>query len=288
MITYQGFSLLALSLALTVAACGSSSSHSDSAAGDASSEAQGGHPILRPSSPSIVLYAPCIGDTSPPGTIQIFNDGDAVANIEVTPPDEDLTIISLEGCASVAPGAACTITVVYRRTKLGAQSVGLQVTAPGFGKTMIIGITIGGTRPAPFQFSPTYSKFDPISVGMTSPTETFKVEVAGVPACSPDAGPMSFSLVLSSDEFVIKDDGCSMHVIPIGGVCTFGVAFRPTSPGAKDAILSVGWPSYSRSIGLSGMALANIDAGIDAEPSEPMDSGRESEAGNPSVDGGSG
>jgi len=174
------------------------------------------------------------------------------------------------GCDLIAPGAACTIDVVFTPTNTFGETAGLYGTPPG-GPTIIIALEARSTGGlAPFLLSPFSSDFGSVAIGATSPSVTFTVSIVStLRSCSEDITAPPFAVTLSSADFVITDDTCSTNVIPVGGTCTFDILLKPTSAGAKGALVVVGWPSYTKTFAVTGTGTSIIDAG----PLEPVDSG---------------
>jgi hypothetical protein len=264
-------SLAVILLALTGGGCSSSSQKNDGTVPDGSSEARGSRPSLT-ASPSTLLNfgSVCPGTVSAPQTVQIMNIGDSAVPVDVKVTGinaADFTTTET-GCDLIAPGATCTIAVVFASTTASTGMATLEVISPGGD---LLRISLGGTStggPAPFSLSPSSYDFGSVAVGTTSSAVTFTVAVQGALTCSNAAAVSPFVVMLSNTEFVVTNDSCSENAIPIGGTCTFSVVFSPISAGAKYAPLLVGWPSYARTLPLLGTGIAIVDAGLP----EPMDS----------------
>jgi hypothetical protein len=203
-----------------------------------------------------------------------MNVGDVAASVDVRVSAShagDFTITATD-CARLAPGEACTVTLVFAPTTEPPEFGSLTVSAIG-GNSISISLDSTSTGPpAPFSLSPTQSDFGWVALGSTSPPVTFTVAVSGEPRfCARDAAVLPFIVKLPSDDFLITNDTCSGNDIPIGKTCSFSVVFRPTADGARHASLAVGWPYYIRIYGLTGTGTSFVDAALP----EPMDSGVE-------------
>ena len=55
--------------------------------------------------------------------------------------------------------------------------------------------------------------------------------------------------MVPNDEFVITNDTCSSSNIPIGGTCTFDIAFHPVAAGSRGVTLVMG-PRWSQTASL--------------------------------------
>jgi hypothetical protein len=234
-------------------------------------------------------FPSCLGQPMGPYLFQVTNAGDTdvgPVTVKITPADATDFTATATGCDLIAPGSACTISVVFTASTVGTKTASLVVTgpAPDFWTASVL-LVGGGSMPNPFSLTPGTYDLGSVAVGTTGPSVTYTLLYSGT-ACSGAAdiiGP--FTVTLSSTEFVITDDTCSTSVVPTGGTCTLSVALRPTSTGGKDALLSLTSTSQNPPvIVLTGIGISEIDAGL----VEPMDSGLEQrESGNIAIDGSS-
>jgi hypothetical protein len=288
-LAYRSYpSLTALCFALAFAACSSGTNKNsvDAQPGDSTVPDTRGTPILTISPTSLNFPELCPGPPTPPQTIQVMNEGDSAASVDVKVSASgagSFTAIPT-GCDLIAPGASCTIAVVFTRTAEGQASGKLELTDSRGLSHGIALESFSTSGPAPFWISSSSpSDLGSVAVGTTGPAVTFTVNVSGRSAsCSGPDPLVPFTVTLSSAEFVITDDTCSTSITPIGGTCTISVAFRPTSAGTKLTDLVVAMPSYRRTARL-GASASIIDAGL----LEAIDSGLEQEeAGSIATDGG--
>jgi hypothetical protein len=208
-------------------------------------------------------FAAAVGQSSWPTTFYVPNAGETAlgpVTFEITGADAGEFSATAEGCDLIAPGAFCAIAVVFtpRVANGSTRTATLVATGPGPDRPSdSVGLT--GTIHAfdsLWLTSPT-SDLGLVAVGATGPSVTFTLLNSGDVAAGP------FTVTLSSPEFVLTDDSCSLAAIPVGGTCTIEVALRPTSDGEKSAVLMVGVPSGSPAVKtLTGKGLApSLDGG---------------------------
>ncbi len=179
-----------------------------------------------------------INSTSAPQTVTIGVTGGGIGIIPSfsgTNPG-DFAVAS-NGCASAV--ANCNITVTFTPAAAGARSATLVLT-PTVGTAITVGLTGTGTAPAA-SLNPTTLAFVDQFLGTSSPAQTFQVlntgtadlTVTGVVLAGVDA-----------TQFTITSNTCVVAPATTGKVapnatCTVGVAFAPTTVGAKSARVAV-------------------------------------------------
>ena len=175
---------LVVLLGLAGATCSGSSNKNDGSVFDASSEARGGRPILTASPTMLNFGTVCPGDVTAPQTVRVMNVGDVAASVDVRVSAShagDFTITATD-CARLAPGEACTVTLVFAPTTEPPEFGSLTVSAIG-GNSISISLDSTSTGPpAPFSLSPTQSDFGWVALGSTSPPVTFTVTPGTVKA----------------------------------------------------------------------------------------------------------
>jgi hypothetical protein len=248
----------------------------------------GGRLVISPASPQPFVSA--VGQSSAPITFEVANAGDTevgpvTAKIAGTNA-ADFTATAM-GCNLLAPGATCTIAVVFTQKAATATSetATLVVTgpAPDFltASVTLSGACFGRCGPGPaLILTPASGDLGSIAVATTGPAVTFTLTNSGSTANGP------FTVALSNSEFVITDETCSTSLLPSGGACTISVSLKPTSAGDKTATLTVTSPSGTPAVKtLTGTATMSLDGGLGG----PVDAGQEQgEAGSIALDGSSG
>jgi hypothetical protein len=265
---WSSLSVLAIAIAACTVAC--SAKKKDQAVVDAASDL-GGSPQLAASTASLNLGRVSPGSSTAPVTFQVSNIGDGVAYIvlRIIADDPSEFTATGVGCAALAPGATCTVSVVYTPKTDGPASATVEVTSQSNGQKLNIVLTISSTGgPAPYSLSHSWFDFGSVTVGTLSPakrvtlTKYFSIGASR----SPDAGEPRFIVTLSSGDFVITSDTCSTVDVPVGGTCTVDVALRPTTLGAKSATLVFGFSGVQKTVSLSGTGVSTaVDASVDAD-----------------------
>jgi hypothetical protein len=217
-------------------------------------------------------FAATVGQQSSAITLAVVNAGTVAAGplaITITGPDAADFKATASGCDAIAPGNACTISVVFIASVAAAapKTASLNVTDAGPG---------GATASVPLRgiayaacscgIWPASGDLGSVAVGATGTPVAFTVTNSGD---SPSA-PLVVSV--SNSEFVIVSDTCTGgSLAPMGGSCSVGIALRPASVGAKSATLSITEVNGISVVKmLTGMGVA---ASLDASPPPPVDGG---------------
>ena len=123
-------------------------------------------------------------------------------------------------CASVAVGATCTDYVSMTPFSYGESTTGWLTVTSEAGTTEVTTDVLSLYYQA--SVSPASLSFGSVAVGSVSPVQTITVSNTG-------NAPNPVSVPNPAPPFQIVSDTCT--VIPVGGSCTIGVAFSPTSKG---------------------------------------------------------
>jgi hypothetical protein len=260
--------MLAIAFVTCAAACGTKSGTSTVV--DAAADLAGS-PQLSAFPASLNLGVVCPGSSTVPVTFQVFNMGSATASVGLRIIADDPTEFTATGtgCAMLAPGEACTVSVILTPKTPGPKTGAVEVTSLNNGQKLNIalnGATTGG--PGPASPSPSALDFGSVTVGTLSPAKRVTLTKQGSigEGCSPDAGEPRFTVTLPSGDFVITGDTCSTGDVPVGGTCTVDVALRPATLGAKSATLIFGYSGVQKSVALSGTGVsAAVDASVDTD-----------------------
>jgi hypothetical protein len=152
---------------------------------------------------------------------------------------------------SVAAGGSCAINVTFKPTSTGAKAATLSVVAGGGAGTKSAALSGTGVR-STFAVSPTALGFGNVTRNATSTAKIVRISNTGVVLL-----PISSIVVAGTNpgQF-IRTHNCPARVA-VGGSCTASVVFKPTSTGAKSAILQVipGGGAALRSVALSGTGI---------------------------------
>jgi len=210
---------------------------------------------------STQAFAASVGQTSTPITFGVANLGDVATGpiaVTVTGPNA-AEFIATTSCLVLEPLAGCTVAVVFKPAadSTTAVTATLTVTDSGPGASWVsVGLYWAHSMPNVLTITPASGDLGTVLVGATSAPTVFTVTSPS----SRNRGPLE--VTVSSPEFVIGDDTCADATLGPGSTCTISVALRPTSVGAKSAVLTV-----SDELGAPGIKTLT---GTGVTPPEPM------------------
>lgn len=142
-------------------------------------------------------------------------------------------MITSDGCTgqSLAPTAACTLSVQFQPATAGAKFAALDVTSSP-AVSLIAGLAGTGLSPAPLSISPSTVAFPDTPSGQTSMTKDVTITNNG---CA-TTGSLTPTLGgAAPSQFTISADGCTGVMLAPTTSCTVTLAFSPTTSGAKSA-----------------------------------------------------
>lgn len=268
-------SMLAIALvASAAAAC--SSKKKDQTVVDAAIGDLGGKPQLATTISILTLGVVCPGSSTAPVTFQVYNIGDAAASVGLRIVADDPTEFTATGtgCALLAPGEACTVSVVLTPKIYGPKTGMVEVSEQVSGQKLNIALTSTSTGgPATFSLSHSTLDFGAVTVGTPSPVMRVTLTKYGSigASCSLDAAEPLFIVTLASDDFVITSDTCSTSDTPIGGTCVVDVVLRPTTDGPKSAVLAFRASGVTKGVHLTGTGVSAVDASVDSDFQASLD-----------------
>jgi len=170
--------------------------------------------------------------------------------------------VTTDGCQAMPlpAGAKCTISVSFAPASPGQKTGTLSVTATP-GGTATAALTGVGLAPAGLGVAPSSFTFPAGTVaGNTSVAQSFTVTNSGGVASGVPTATLAGT---DSGQFGITTNGC-MAALGAGASCTILVVFKPTSAGAKSAMLSVtATPGGTKSAAISAVALSMAKLRID-------------------------
>lgn len=179
----------------------------------------------------LVLPVQLINTTGPPDVVTLTNNGTTALSIRSIKVSGEFQVSSTCG-TSVAPGANCAISVVFRPTSVGKHSGLVTVVDSASSKAQVIEVSGSGTivkvLPGSLNFGSqkigTKSKVQMVTITNEGST-TFYYNTVGIGG----ADTKDFS----------ETDNCTGHFIPPGGVCETAVAFTPTKTGVRTGTLYI-------------------------------------------------
>jgi hypothetical protein len=153
--------------------------------------------------------------------------------------------------SSVAAGASCVIKVTFKPTSTGSKVATVSVTAGGGAGSKTASLSGTGVR-STFSVSPTALRFGNVARNAISTARTVWISNTGgvvLPITS-------INLAGTNPGQFTQTNNCPAQVA-VGGSCTLSVFFKPTSTGAKSAILQVtpGGGAALQSVSLRGKGI---------------------------------
>ena len=147
---------------------------------------------------------------------------------------------------TVAPGASCTISVVFKPTAEGTASGA--ITLSDNAGTQTLALSGSGTAPVTVNLSPTSLSFPSTAVGASSAIEYSTLTNTGSTI-------LTFSNNFAiSGPFAFGGAGtCNLSVAP-GAGCTISVVFKPTTSGAATGAVTLIDNVGTQTLALSGTA----------------------------------
>jgi hypothetical protein len=197
-------------------------------------------PIVSLSSSGVIFAMQALGATSAPQTVTVRNTGNATLNIQTVAltgsNSGDLAIASGSSCANgstVAANGSCAIQLTFTPTAPGARSAVVSITDNAADSPETISLS-GSEPPVPaLGLSPSSLTYPAQFVGTTGLPQTVTVTDNGAVANSVTITPVT----AAPGDFGVLNN-CS-NPIAVGGSCTIGVFFDPTSSGTRTGTLTI-------------------------------------------------
>jgi probable HAF family extracellular repeat protein len=175
-----------------------------------------------------------IGATTPAQIVTLTNVGTTtltISGIAITGA-EAADFAQTHTCgSSLAAYASCIIRVSFKPTALSTRAATLIVTDSAAGSPQKVSLAGVGTTA---RLSPTSLYFAPVTVGMTSPAQIVTLTNVGTTTLRITAVAITGS---NAADFV-QTHTCASS-LAAGASCSISVTFKPTTPGLRNAALSV-------------------------------------------------
>lgn len=188
--------------------------------------------------------------------LSVENTGNATLTVTtvVAPATTDFVIMA-DAClgTTVRPGTSCAVDVVFepKSGQSGTRTSNLTViTSAGLVAARLEG-TAQLSTPS-FRVSPPSASYGAVTLGTTSPTETFVVRDTGTSNLLVDVVQVS----ASPSEFTIVSSTCTARSIAPGKTCSFVVGFNPQSTGVKSGTVTVSTSGGTQTVSLAGFGAA--------------------------------
>jgi FG-GAP-like repeat/Transmembrane protein 131-like N-terminal/FG-GAP repeat len=184
----------------------------------------------------LTFSAQFVGTTSNPKNVTLTNTGTATLSITSISRNKPFLLGSKTTCGtSVAPGANCTLSVIFEPTVLGLKT-GLLVLKDGAStKPQVIELSGTGTT---LTVSPAQLNFGSQKVGTKSAPQNVNVANTGHTAVSVTGVSITGSNYLDFSQ----TNTCGTQINP-GASCTISVTFLPLTKGTRSAVAQINGPS---------------------------------------------
>jgi len=173
-----------------------------------------------------------IGTSSSPQSVIFTNTGTqtlAISGMRVTGPFQLSTDTTCG--SSVAPGAKCTLSVVFTPKVIGTTGGLLSLSDSASSKPQVIELSGVGTV---ISLSPTSLNFGTQKVGTKSSPQSVTVTNTG----STTVSVTSVTITGANSKDYSQTNTCGKQIGP-GGTCTISVTFAPTKTGTRTALVRI-------------------------------------------------
>ncbi|MGD0016143.1 MAG: choice-of-anchor D domain-containing protein [Verrucomicrobiia bacterium] len=190
--------------------------------------------------------------------VTITNCGSAslfITNMVISGSDHGLFTVSSDTCSGntiSSGGGPCTFNVNFAPTNAGPRSATLTINSSATNSPNIVALSGTGEVPTPRACLISGIVFGTQNSGTTStPPKSVIITNCGSAVLHISSIGLSGA---NPGEFVLSGDTCSGNDIAVGGTCSFGVAFAPTSGGLRYATLTItsSGASSPNTVALSG------------------------------------
>jgi hypothetical protein len=193
---------------------------------------------------SVDFGSTALGDTSPNQTVTVKNDGTATLSlgaISIGGSNANQFSKTADKCSkkNLAPGAQCTVAARFKPTSNGPKA-GLLIIPSNDPDENPFNVSLTGTGGfsgnPDIAANPSALDFGSVPIKTTSPNQTVTVTNEGTAPLK--LGAISFAGA-NANQFSKTADKCSKKTLQPGASCTVAARFKPTSSGAKTAMLVI-------------------------------------------------
>src|SRR5215469_132234 len=189
-------------------------------------------PAVTLSATSLASGKRVLGTTSPAKVVTLTNTGAGTLNVSSISINGDFTIGSKTCGTTVAPGASCTVSVIFTPTLIGVRNGTLTFNDNAPTNPQTVTLTGTGTQ---ISISPVSLNFGTAVVGTTTAAKSVTVTNVGTT-------PVTFTSIslagTDPGDYQISANTCGTSLAARGS-CTVSVRFKPIAAATRKAILSV-------------------------------------------------
>ena len=221
---------------------------SPSIAGGQATASLSGNGTAAALTPASLSFAPqATSSTSAPQTITVTNTGSSAAQIGAPTTSGDFAAPSSSCPASLAAGAACSLSVTFTPTQTGSRTGSL--TLPYNAGILMAALTGTGTAPGLLTFSPSSLTFPTTAENTTAAAQSVSVTNSG-------GSPAQLSSIAVPGPFALASNSCPMApaALAVNAQCTLQFTFTPpgTAGYAGSAAINGSFSNSPAPISLSG------------------------------------
>lgn len=189
-------------------------------------------PSLTLSATSLAFPSTPLGGSSPPQSLTVTSTGNTplvIGQVAFLGP----FAAASDTCSqqSLAPGATCTVSIVFVPTATGPSTGQLSVPSNITGSPSLVGLSGTGTSPAAVLLTPTGLTFPATTVNQTSAPQVITVSNTGGVSATLQTPQLT-------GDFAFANNTCSASLAPNTG-CSLSIAFTPTASGQRSGSLTV-------------------------------------------------
>ena len=217
----------------------------------------GAQPSISLNPASLAYGTQALATTSGAQSITVTNSGNASLTVSMVATTGDFSETDTCTGASIAVNSTCTVAVRFLPTAVGDRSGVLTIygNVPGGQATATLS-GIGGNGAA-IVLNPIALTFPSTTINATSTVQNITISNTGSGAVS-----LQTPSIIGSD-FKITADTCGSSLGPSVG-CTVGVAFLPTTSGARSGTFTITDDSGTQTASLSGIGTSPATDGLSA------------------------
>jgi hypothetical protein len=200
---------------------------------------------ITPSQSSLTFAGTMVGNVSAPQTVTLDNTGTAtlIINNILTSPDYT---VSTSNCATIVPGASCTLTVTFTPQSSTQQGSGngqrvsaIEVSSNASASLEFISV-VGVSSPSSLTIAQSSLNFGTVLVGANS---NLPLQLTNTGTSAITFGVLSASTTLNAaaGSYTVALGNCPQpgQLLPVNTNCTLQVGFAPTQSGTLAGTLSI-------------------------------------------------
>ena len=217
-------------------------------------------PVATLSPSSLSFKGVLVGTSSTAAPITLTNTGTAPLTVNSVIASGDFSQTNNCTSVSVAVGASCTISVVFRPTEAWSRGGSIVITDNAYNNPQQVVFLVGmGNSGAAATVSTSSLSFGSQTLGTSSSVKTFTLTNPGSPA-------LNIISILASGDYS-QTNNCPGSLNPAAN-CTISVTFTPSFTGTRTGYVTINdtAASFLQTVSLSGTgAIANAQMNIDPE-----------------------